>query len=66
VGAIGLHWQIASSELVRTLGARLDAREFMSNGELDGLVVADLEMQIGVLLNASPVTTIEGVGADEV
>jgi inorganic pyrophosphatase len=36
------------------------------DGEVDGLVVADLEMQEGVVLDAAPVAAVEGVGADEV
>ena len=66
MGAIGRHGQIAAGELVRALRAGLDARELVRNGEVDGLVVADLEMQAGVLLERAPIAAIERVGADEV
>ena len=66
MGAVGRHRQVAAGELVRALRARLDTREPSRNGEVDGLVVADLEMQAGVLLERAPIAAIERVGADEV
>ena len=38
----------------------------MGNGEVDGLVVADLEMEIGALLDPAPIAAVKRVGADEV
>jgi hypothetical protein len=66
VGAVGLDWQITSGELVCPLGSGFYAREVVRDRELDGLVVADLEMKIGMLLDRAPIAAIERVGADEV
>ena len=46
--------QIATGELVLALGAGLDALEPALDGEVDRLVIADLEMQEGMLLDAAP------------
>src|SRR6476646_5843337 len=64
--AIGLTRQIAAGELVRSLGPCLDTGKPVLNGEVDRLVIADLEMQERVVLDAAPITAIERVGADEV
>ena len=47
MGAVGLDGKITAGELVRALGAGFDARELALYGKVDGLVVADLEMQTG-------------------
>ena len=36
------------------------------DGELDRLIIADLEMQEGVLFEAAPVAAVQGVVADEI
>src|SRR5690242_10191367 len=66
MGAIGLARQIAAGELMRALRPRLDAGQPVLNREVDRLVVADLEMQKGVLLDATPIAAVERIGADEV
>src|SRR5262245_37430050 len=64
--AIGLDRQIAARELVRALRARFDPRELPRDGKFDRLVIADLEMKEGVVLDAAPVTAVERVLADEI
>jgi hypothetical protein len=46
----GRHRQIAAGELVRALGPGFDLRQLVLYGEVDGLILADLEMQARVLL----------------
>ena len=58
--------QITAGKLVLALGACLDAGELVVNRELDGLVVADLEMQELVVLDGAPVAAVERLGADEI
>src|SRR6476620_5442614 len=43
--AVGRHRQIAAGDLVRSLGAGLNPGKLVLNSEIDGLVVADLEME---------------------
>src|SRR5215468_350419 len=57
--------QIAAGKLVLALGAGLDPRQPMRNGKLDRLVVADLEMQTGVVLDGAPIAPIETVATDQ-
>src|SRR5688572_16782933 len=57
---------IAARQLVLALRAGLDAGEAAFDGEVDRLVVAELEMQEGMVLEAAPVASVEGVSADEV
>src|SRR6476646_9961062 len=57
--AIGLTRQIAAGELVRSLGPCLDTGKLVLNGEVDRLVIADLEMQERVVLDAAPINEIE-------
>ena len=63
---IGGDGQVAAGKLVLALGARLDAGEAMGDGIVDGLVIADFEMQHRVMLDRAPMAAIEGVGADEI
>ena len=63
---MGGHRQVAAGELVLALGAGLDASQFLRDRELDGLVVADLEMQERVVLDRAPVAAVERVRADEI
>ena len=60
--AVGRHGQIAAGKLVRPLRAGLDAAELVRNRKVDGLVVADLEMQMRVLLDRAPIAPEERVG----
>ncbi len=48
------------------LGPRLDARQAQPDGVLDGLVVAELEVQEGHVLRAAPVPAVEAFAADQV
>jgi hypothetical protein len=66
MGAVGLDGKITAGELVRALGAGFDARELALYGKVDGLIVADLEMQARVLLERAPIAAIERVGADKI
>ena len=58
--------QIAAGDLVRSLRAGLHVLEAVGDGVVDGLVVARLEVQKRVMLDAAPVPSEEGVAADEI
>src|SRR5262245_65066013 len=64
--AIGIDWEIAERELVRALRDGFTPRELPLDGEFDRLVVADFEMEEGVVLDAAPVTAVERILADEI
>ena len=66
VGGIGGDGAVAARQLVLALRAGLDALQAARDREVDGLVVADLEMQERMVLDAAPVAAVERVGADEV
>src|SRR5438045_5849415 len=66
VCAVGRHRQVTALELVRSLGARLDALEPMSDGKLDCLVIAALEMQELVVPIPAPVAAINRIPAEKV
>ena len=66
VRRIGRDRQVAARQLVLALGAGLDARQAVLDGVVDRLVVADLEVQAGVVLDGAPVAAVEAVAADEV
>ena len=55
VGGMGGDRQIAACQLVLALGACLDHMQLAFNGKIDGLMIADLEMQEPVVLDAAPV-----------
>src|SRR5215208_6554350 len=57
---------VAAGELVVALRARLDARQAPRDREVDGAVVADLEVQERVVLDAAPVAAIKTRVADQV
>ncbi len=63
VRRIGGDRQIAARELVLALGAGLDAGELVRDGEFDRLVVAELEMQERVVLDAAPVAAEQRVAS---
>ena len=63
---MGRDRHVAARELVLALRAGLDAGEPARDREVDRLMVADLEMQEGVILDAAPVAAVERVRADEV
>ena len=58
--------QVAAGQLVLALGTGLDALELAIDGELDGLVVAELEMQERVVLDGAPMAAEQRVAADEI
>src|SRR5206468_1459074 len=60
------HRHIAARDLVLAAGAGLDAAELVLDRIVDRLIVADLEMQERVLLDAAPVAAKQDIGADEV
>ena len=64
--AVSLDRQIAAGKLVGALRAGLDARKPVRDRELDGLVVANLEMQERVLLDRPPIAAVERIRADHV
>src|SRR6476661_237962 len=66
MGGMGGNRQIAAGELVFALGTGLDALELAIDGELDGLVIADLEMQERVVLDGAPMAAEQCVAADEI
>src|SRR5438132_995087 len=58
MGGMGGDRQVAAGELVFALGAGLDTLELAIDGELDGLVIAKLEMQERVVLDGAPMAPI--------
>ena len=48
------------------LGSGLDAGKLVLDGVLDGLIIAELEMQERVVLDRAPVPAEQRVGADEI
>ena len=66
MGAVGDLGQVAAGDLVRALRAGLDAAEAALDGEFDGAVVAQLEMQEGVVLQTAPVAAEQRIAAHHV
>src|SRR6185295_11750871 len=64
VRAIGRGGEIAAGKLVLALRSSFDDGEAVRNGEIDGLVVANLEMQVAVLLECAPIAAVAS-GEDE-
>ena len=58
--------QVAAGDLVLALGPGLDPRQATCNGEFDGLIIAELEMQEGHLFQRAPLATVQGVAPDQV
>ena len=61
VGAVGFFRKEATLNLVASLGSCLKEREAVVDGVFDGLVVTEFEVQEAVVLEASPVTSEEGI-----
>ena len=59
VGAMRQRGVEAAQPLVFAAGARLEARDSVGDAMLDGRVVADVEVQVLQVLEASPVTPVE-------
>src|SRR5688500_280131 len=66
MGGMRRHRQVTAGELVFALRSGLDPFQPFRKGEVDRLVIADLEMQEGMILDAAPVTAVERIAADEV
>ena len=66
VSGICFHGQVTASQLVLALGAGFDARQSGGDSEVDRLIVANLEMQRGVMFYRSPVAAVEAIAADKV
>src|SRR3984957_8292390 len=64
VRRIGEGRPVAPRELVLPLRARLDAAQSSRESEVDRLIVADLEMQKGPVLDRAPVAAVERVVAN--
>src|SRR3546814_7836940 len=62
----GRHGRIAARQLVLALGARLNSLQSPRDGKIDGLVIAEFEMQEGHVLHTAPITSIQGLGANHV
>ena len=60
------HRQIAARQLVFALRPRLDPAQTLGNRPVDGLMVAQFEMQEGVVFGAAPVASVQRVAPDEV
>ena len=63
VRRIGRHRHVAARELVLALRAGLDPGELVLDREIDGLVIAQLEMQERVMLDRAPVAAVERVAS---
>src|SRR5262249_34546236 len=63
---IGRRRQIAARNFVLALGAGLDAGELVLDGVLDGLIIAELEVQERVVLACAPMAAEQRVRANEV
>src|SRR3984893_9418825 len=63
IGGLG---EIAARDLVLALRAGLDGFQAAPDLKVDGLVIADLEMQERVMFDRAPVAAEQRVGADEI
>ena len=66
VEGMGGDGQVAARQLVLPLRPGLDPLQPARQGKIDGLMIADLEMQEGVVLDAAPVPAVERLAADEI
>src|SRR6516165_7531469 len=66
MGGVGRRRQIAAGNLVLALSTGLDPVKLFLNGVLDCLIIAELKMQEGMMLNRAPVTAEQGVGTDKI
>ena len=60
------HRQIAARQLVFALRAGLDPGQALRDRPVDGLIIAQLEMQEGMILDAAPVAAVKRLAPDEV
>src|SRR6266700_6902692 len=66
MGRIGHDRNIAPRDLVLALRPGFDPGKPMRNRIFDGLIITQLEMQERVVLDRTPVASIERMGADEI
>src|SRR5260370_42188264 len=66
MGGIGGLGEISARDLVLALRARFDGFQAAPDRKIDGLIVADLEMQKRVMFDRPPVTAKQRLGADEI
>src|SRR5574338_1517306 len=66
MGALRHHRQVTALKLMLTLRTPFDPGEVVSNSELDGAIVAGLEVQEPEAVIAAPIASVEGVGAENV
>src|SRR6202171_6595780 len=64
-GISGLR-QVAARDLVFALRAGLDGFEAAPDRKVDGLIIADLEMQERMMLDRAPVAAERRIGTDEI
>ena len=57
---------IAACQFMLALGAGLDPFQPARNRKINRLMVADLEMQEGVVFNRPPIAPVKGIRADEI
>ena len=55
MGRIGGPWHVAARNLVLALRAGLDVGQLMRDGVVDGLIIAELEVQERMVLDGAPV-----------
>ena len=60
------HRHIAARDLVFALRARLHAGKALCDRIFDGAVIAELEMQAGMILDRAPVAAEKSLAADEI
>ena len=58
MSGIGHLWHVTSRQLMTTLGTGLNPGKGVADGKVDGLIVADLEMQKRVVFQTSPAAAI--------
>ncbi|MNE52132.1 hypothetical protein D3C80_1467900 [compost metagenome] len=63
---MGGDWKITAGKLVFALGTGFDALQPLGKGEVYGLMIADFEMQEGMILDTAPVTAVERITTDKI
>src|SRR6516164_10256654 len=57
--------QITAGDLVFALRSGLDAQQFMGDGVVDGLIVAEFEMQERMVFDRAPMAAVQRMRAEE-
>ena len=66
MGAVGLRGLETAEVLEAAAGAGFETDQRLVDAVLDGGVVADVEVQVAVVLEGAPVAAVEGIGAADV